>query len=105
MQITYEKVIQILKSKGIKYHSIYRNKIELHDSVKKYNKGDKILRIYENAEHPEFARIYTVDRYNDRGFIESNETPDNVNDPCRVIPYEWIRPSIKSTKSYQPEWL
>lgn len=102
MQITYEKVIQILKAKGIKYNSSYNNnKIDLHESIKLYPHGDKIVRIYENAEHPEFGRIYTVNKYNERGFIESKETPGYVNDPCRVIPYEWF----KQAKSYLPTWL
>ena len=101
MQITYEKVIQVLKAKGIKYNSSYNNKIDLLESIKLYPNGAKIVRIYSNAEHPEFGRIYTVDKYNERGFIVSKETPGYVNDPCRVIPYEWFKP----IKSYQPAWL
>lgn len=100
MQITYEKVIQLLKSKGIKYNSGSEDKIDLLLPVKKYKMGDKVVRIFTNREHAIFGKVYTVKEIDINGFIETYESA-NKHDSLRIIPYEWFKP----IKSYQPAWL
>lgn len=103
MQITYEKVIQVLKNRGIKY-SGSKDRIYLGAPAKRYKEGDKIVRIFVNGEHPKFGAVYTVIGFketSDGYFPIVKENPDHSNDPCRVIPYEWFKP----IKSYQPAWL
>ena len=103
MQITYEKVIQVLKNKGIKYSGT-KDKIDLYAPAKEYKEGDKIVRIYVNAEHRKFGSVYTVIGFKPYDFMKyplAKENPNHANDPCRIIPYEWFKPA----KSYLPTWL
>ena len=103
MQITYEKVLQVLRLKGITFSTnSFERRIDLNTPAQPYHIGDRIVRIYKNGQHPIFGAVYTVKEFDSRGFLKTIENCNHVNDPCRVIPYEWLR---TSAKSYQPEWL